>query len=122
MSHTVPSQLKTTEVLAHLRIGRDALRALVKDSEAYGIFCPRVNIARLPRKNYRWGTGRDNPYREITRWFHAVAESRKCHDRRYPNGYHSFEIAAVPDTAPRQGRRRSRLRELLTDLDEENHG
>ena len=55
MSHRVPVHLSTNDVLAHLNIGRDALRSLMKDSEDYGVFCPCVNIARSPRVIYRWG-------------------------------------------------------------------
>ena len=96
MSETVPTYLTTKEVLAHLRVGRDALRSWRNDSERYGVFCPCVNIARPPRVMYQWGTGRDNPYREIERWRDAIAACRKSHKGRNPNGYTPRPVVTPP--------------------------
>ena len=124
MSETVPTYLTTKEVLAHLRVGRDALRSWRNDSERYGVFCPCINIARPPRVMYQWGTGRDNPYREIERWRDAIAACRKSHRGRYPNGYTPRPVVPPPKASKSQGRRRSILRDLPLPDDNEDqiHG
>ena len=122
MSEKVPTYLTTKEVLAHLRIGRDALRSLQADAEQYQVFTPCIDIAKGSRVIYKWGTGRTNPYREIDRWVQTIAEQRKGHNRRYPNGYKPSSPKPSANSKPQPGGRRSKLRDLipLYDLEKED--
>lgn len=107
-----PKYLTTKEVLSYLRIGRDALRSMMKDSEKYGIPCPCVDIARGTRIIYRWETGKKDPYKEVDLWLHTIAEKRKSHNRRYPNGYKPPRAPSLPKATRKIGKR-SRLRDLI---------